>query len=284
MIAAAVATLLRLATIGYPWSFGWEAAADLVWLAVPPLLVAAVLAPVHPRVPSWRRTAAVVAAGLHVLATFTPHAEPYAPTLAAEAAVLTIVLVVLAGSGAAFAWSSSRLPGSLSMAGAHAAHGPSDNSGAGGVDISSLTGPREAVPDRRFTLTARTASVRLVSGEIVAAWTFNGRLPGPELRVRQGDLVEVTLVNQNVAAGVTVHWHGVDVPNAEDGSPGSPRTPSGREDDMSTVSLPGSPACSGTTPTSRPTSRSGAACSARSSSNHAPSNHAPGRRRGLIWR
>src|SRR5690606_3272415 len=41
-----------------------------------------------------------------------------------------------------------------------------------------------------------------------------------ELRVSQGELVEVTLVNEDVAAGVTLHWHGYDVPNGEDGVAG----------------------------------------------------------------
>ena len=38
--------------------------------------------------------------------------------------------------------------------------------------------------------------------------------------MREGDLVEVTLVNEDVEDGVTVHWHGLDVPNAEDGVAG----------------------------------------------------------------
>jgi FtsP/CotA-like multicopper oxidase with cupredoxin domain len=38
--------------------------------------------------------------------------------------------------------------------------------------------------------------------------------------VREGDLVEVTLVNEDIDDGVTLHWHGIDVPNAEDGVAG----------------------------------------------------------------
>ena len=38
--------------------------------------------------------------------------------------------------------------------------------------------------------------------------------------MQQGDLVEVTLANKDVEHGVTIHWHGVDVPNAEDGVAG----------------------------------------------------------------
>ena len=54
----------------------------------------------------------------------------------------------------------------------------------------------------------------------MSALTFNGRLPGPELHVRTGELVEVTLVNRDVDEDVSIHWHGVDVPNAEDGVSG----------------------------------------------------------------
>jgi FtsP/CotA-like multicopper oxidase with cupredoxin domain len=62
--------------------------------------------------------------------------------------------------------------------------------------------------------------MQLSSGKTVKAWTFDGKAPGPELRVRQGDLVEVTLVNEDIEDGVTLHWHGIDVPNAEDGVAG----------------------------------------------------------------
>ena len=86
-----------------------------------------------------------------------------------------------------------------------------------GVD--SLTGPK-GKPDYKVTLTAEKAPVRLASGQEVNAWTFNGSAPGPELRIRQGDLVQVTLVNKDIGDGVTIHWHGLDVPNAEDGVAG----------------------------------------------------------------
>ena len=38
--------------------------------------------------------------------------------------------------------------------------------------------------------------------------------------MRQGDLVEVKLVNEDISEGVSIHWHGVDVPNREDGVAG----------------------------------------------------------------
>ncbi|MCW3820513.1 multicopper oxidase family protein, partial [Micromonospora sp. DR5-3] len=74
-------------------------------------------------------------------------------------------------------------------------------------------------PTRRFTLTAGTATVS-VSGRDVAAWAFNGQVPGPELTATVGDVLEVTLRNRDIARGVTLHWHGYDVPNSQDGVPG----------------------------------------------------------------
>lgn len=90
----------------------------------------------------------------------------------------------------------------------------------GPISVAALTGPKEGVPDRKFTLEARKQMVALSSGTVVEAWTFNGEFPGPSLVVREGDLVEVNLINREIEAGVTLHWHGVDVPNAEDGVAG----------------------------------------------------------------
>jgi FtsP/CotA-like multicopper oxidase with cupredoxin domain len=73
-------------------------------------------------------------------------------------------------------------------------------------------GPGE--PVRRFSLTARQADVALPDGRTVRAWTFDGQLPGPQLTVTQGDLVEVLLRNADIADGVTIHWHGYRCPQA----------------------------------------------------------------------
>ncbi|GAA2636801.1 multicopper oxidase family protein [Actinomadura fulvescens] len=108
-------------------------------------------------------------------------------------------------------------PGVPGMATGHRHGAPST---ASGPSVDSLTEKDLSGPVRRFTLTARTARIRLDSGRTIDAWTFNGTSPGPELRVRQNELVEVTLVNSDIKAGVTLHWHGYDVPNAADGAAG----------------------------------------------------------------
>ncbi len=46
------------------------------------------------------------------------------------------------------------------------------------------------------TLTARYALVRIAPGVKMRAWSFNGKVPGPVVRVREGDTVQVTLRNR----------------------------------------------------------------------------------------
>jgi FtsP/CotA-like multicopper oxidase with cupredoxin domain len=122
------------------------------------------------------------------------------------------------------AWWDSRLPSSYSaMEFGSTDYGggpPHDHTGHGATSVEQLTGPRAGRPDYRITLVAQKAEVDLARGRTTEAWTFNGKVPGPEIRVRQGDLVEATLVNKDIDDGVTIHWHGVDVPNAEDGVAG----------------------------------------------------------------
>jgi FtsP/CotA-like multicopper oxidase with cupredoxin domain len=72
---------------------------------------------------------------------------------------------------------------------------------------------------REFTLVAREVDLELRPGTNVRAWAYNGTVPGPELRVTEGDLVRITLRNE-LPAPTSAHWHGIDVPVAMDGVPG----------------------------------------------------------------
>ena len=86
--------------------------------------------------------------------------------------------------------------------------------------VATLTGPTGRVPDVSVTLVARKQRFRLASGQSVDGYTLNGNSPGPGIEAVQGQLVQVKLVNESVPDGVTLHWHGLDVPNAEDGVAG----------------------------------------------------------------
>ncbi|WEO78607.1 multicopper oxidase family protein [Cryobacterium sp. SO2] len=125
-------------------------------------------------------------------------------------------LVLVASVGVVWL-SSAALPGALASAHEHTAAGPP---APGDVSVTELRTPAgQPGTLRTFDLTAGQQNVTLASGTSVAAWTY-GSLPGPELRVDQGDLVEVTLHNTDIADGVTIHWHGYDVPAGEDGVAG----------------------------------------------------------------
>jgi FtsP/CotA-like multicopper oxidase with cupredoxin domain len=86
--------------------------------------------------------------------------------------------------------------------------------GQASTSVVDLTARPGSEPIKKFTL---TAAVRNIGGH--EAWTFNGTVPGPELRVKTGDRVMVTLVN-HLPDATSIHWHGINVPNAMDGVAG----------------------------------------------------------------
>ncbi|MFL6140738.1 MAG: multicopper oxidase family protein [Labedaea sp.] len=92
--------------------------------------------------------------------------------------------------------------------------------GAGARSVTDLTGPRDGTPTVKYTLTAEQKQIKLASGRTIDGLVFNGQAPGPQLTMHVDDLVEVTLVNKLSDEGVTLHWHGLDIPNAEDGVAG----------------------------------------------------------------
>lgn len=69
-----------------------------------------------------------------------------------------------------------------------------------------------------FELTCREVSWEVEPGKAVAAMTYNGIVPGPEIRVTEGDTVRV-IVHNEMSQSTSVHWHGVIVPNNQDGVP-----------------------------------------------------------------
>ena len=91
---------------------------------------------------------------------------------------------------------------------------------AGGVSVADLDTPTDRKADVVVDLVARKQRFRLASGREVDGYTFNGTSPGPTIRVRVGQLLEVHVFNKSVPEGITVHWHGLAVPNAEDGVAG----------------------------------------------------------------
>lgn len=135
-------------------------------------------------------------------------------------ALALVLLAVVAGY-----WFTSRLSsayavtsmGTIDTGGAPMTHHMNDGPS---VSVTSLVADSERAADVVFELTASQGTVQLADGRQITGYAFNGTSPGPALEATVGQLVEVRVHNQNVTDGMTVHWHGVDVPNAADGVAG----------------------------------------------------------------
>jgi FtsP/CotA-like multicopper oxidase with cupredoxin domain len=69
---------------------------------------------------------------------------------------------------------------------------------------------------RSFDLTVKEADWELLPGVVTRAVTFNGTVPGPTIRVTEGDTVEIAVTNA-LDEPTSIHWHGLHVPNDQDG-------------------------------------------------------------------
>jgi FtsP/CotA-like multicopper oxidase with cupredoxin domain len=69
-----------------------------------------------------------------------------------------------------------------------------------------------------FALTCEVVDWEYNVGKIVEAWTYNGVVPGPEIRATEGDRVRIEVTNK-LPQSTAVHWHGLYVPNDQDGVP-----------------------------------------------------------------
>jgi len=140
--------------------------------------------------------------------------------------LLTLAIVVPLG----WMWWNSRLPGLYSvMDMGYADYGggsrpaghdmPGMEHMSGGAGVPSLDTPKDRPADVVVDLDVRHGTVKLPSGSF-EGYTINGTSPGPTIEATVGQLVEVHVHNRNVTGGIAIHWHGVDVPNAEDGVSG----------------------------------------------------------------
>lgn len=130
---------------------------------------------------------------------------------------MVVAVAVLAIGGGTYVWSINRAHGSSLIQTA-------DISGKYKSITDYVGHASQAVRTDRFTLIAKAKTLDLGQGKTVQALTFNGSSPGPLLTATQGDFVEVTVRNE-LTVPITVHWHGIAVPGAEDGVPGLTQAP-----------------------------------------------------------
>lgn len=71
---------------------------------------------------------------------------------------------------------------------------------------------------KHFELTASVIDWEVEPGRTVRAWAYNEQVPGPMIQLDVGDKVEVVLHNE-LPQSTAIHFHGVQVPLAQDGVP-----------------------------------------------------------------
>jgi FtsP/CotA-like multicopper oxidase with cupredoxin domain len=69
-----------------------------------------------------------------------------------------------------------------------------------------------------FEITAKKIQWETEPGKMVEAWAYNDQVPGPQMRVKEGDRVRIILHNE-LPESTAVHFHGVELPNDQDGVP-----------------------------------------------------------------
>lgn len=71
---------------------------------------------------------------------------------------------------------------------------------------------------KEFSLEAGVVQWSILPDVQVGAYAYNGQVPGPLIRVTAGDQVRIHVTN-NLPEPTSVHWHGLEIPNAMDGVP-----------------------------------------------------------------
>jgi uncharacterized cupredoxin-like copper-binding protein len=100
----------------------------------------------------------------------------------------------------------------------------------GGVKTQGGPGGQDLAPTvlgdgtKQFDLTTKVVDWEVEPGKIVKAWTYNGVVPGPTIRVNPGDKVSVVVRNE-LPESTSIHFHGLTTPNAQDGVPDITQTP-----------------------------------------------------------
>jgi FtsP/CotA-like multicopper oxidase with cupredoxin domain len=67
-----------------------------------------------------------------------------------------------------------------------------------------------------FEITPQVARWYILPDVEIGAYTYNGTLPGPMIRVTEGDRVRFVVKNM-LPEPTTIHWHGLQIPNDQDG-------------------------------------------------------------------
>lgn len=77
---------------------------------------------------------------------------------------------------------------------------------------------------KEINLVAQKTTISLGQNSSSDVWSYNGQVPGPEIRLTKGETLKINFTN-NLPQPTTIHFHGIRVPNAMDGVPGVTQEP-----------------------------------------------------------
>ena len=69
-----------------------------------------------------------------------------------------------------------------------------------------------------YDITMKPVKWEVSPGKTVDTYSYNGIVPGPTIRVTEGDKLKFNVKNE-LPESSSIHWHGVHVPNKQDGVP-----------------------------------------------------------------
>jgi FtsP/CotA-like multicopper oxidase with cupredoxin domain len=92
---------------------------------------------------------------------------------------------------------------------------PAETEGTGAQDLAPTV---DADGTKVFDLTVSNVKWEVEPGKVVDAMAYNGTVPGPTIRTDVGDKVRIVVHNE-LDESTAVHFHGLLVPNSQDGVP-----------------------------------------------------------------
>lgn len=154
--------------------------------------------------------------------------------------IIGLLLLGILSLGSAFALGSAFFDrGQMHSSGGHSMHDMNHGSGAQNiegsthdmsfVDTSSAVtadpkarGNQILKPEivngvKEFELSARIVKWSILPNVTVGAYTYNGQVPGPLIKVNAGDRIRIKVKNE-LPEPTSIHWHGLILPNDQDGA------------------------------------------------------------------
>lgn len=83
--------------------------------------------------------------------------------------------------------------------------------------LAALPFPSAARTTPDHTIRIAPLALEIAPGKVVHTTAYNGKVPGPALRVKEGQPLAINVINDSGYDNL-VHWHGLHLPSEQDGA------------------------------------------------------------------